>query len=413
MDGACVASFPLIASQVPHVFCFICPTHSLDNFLKNVFSDQETIRVKSVKSGDNTDFDWGTDVFSKPVRDCWEVIKFVTHHSKPLSIFRALAKDPSTWEGNKVPSATELIKYCDTRFASKLLMIQRYVLLRPVLELLVVNPGYKVWASLQKAEVKVSAQETKQTIQSSEHWESCELTEKVLSPVLKILRLIDGKSGASLSKVYHLMAMLSTEYEKCIPGMDETVRENMHALFMARWTYFHQPVFTAAYYLDPQFIKGEGNVDEEADFRTALRALCKIPNCPYAFSDMMIQWASLQTALRVESHGLNPEEAFCEAARKMPSFEWARVYAYAWPAIQFAAGKLSSLGCSASGCEHSWSIEGWIHSKKRNRLGQALVERLVRTHTNILLEDRLDQWRSDVLPWELDMTIEEPDEPDE
>ena len=21
-------------------------------------------------------------------------------------------------------------------------------------------------------------------------------------------------------------------------------------------------------------------------------------------------------------------------------------------------------------CEHSWSIEGWVHSKKRNRLGQ-------------------------------------------
>ncbi len=224
------------------------------------------------------------------------------------------------------------------------------------------------------------------------------------------MRLTDGKSGATLSKVYHLMAVLSTEYENEIEGMDETHRENMLALFMARWTYFHEPVFTGSYFLDPEFIKGDGSLEEEQDFRTVLKTICLTPNCPYTISDMMVQWASLQTALRVESHGMNPDEAFCKAAKNMPSFEWARVYLYFWPAIQFAAGRLSSLACSASGCEHSWSIEGWIHSKKRNRLGQALVEKLVRSHTNILLEERLDMWRSNVLPWELDMVIEEPED---
>ena len=33
MDGACAASFPLIEKEFGHVHCFICPTHSLDNFL--------------------------------------------------------------------------------------------------------------------------------------------------------------------------------------------------------------------------------------------------------------------------------------------------------------------------------------------------------------------------------------------
>ena len=35
--------------------------------------------------------------------------------------------------------------------------------------------------------------------------------------------------------------------------------------------------------------------------------------------------------------------------------------------------------------EEGISIEGWIHSKKRNRLGQDLVERLVCKHTNLQL----------------------------
>ncbi len=41
--------------------------------------------------------------------------------------------------------------------------------------------------------------------------------------------------------------------------------------------------------------------------------------------------------------------------------------------------------CSVSVCEHYWSIEGWIHSQRRNRLDQKLVEKLVRTHTNLVL----------------------------
>jgi hypothetical protein len=69
--------------------------------------------------------------------------------------------------------------------------------------------------------------------------------------------------------------------------------------------------------------------------------------------------------------------------------------------------KVVLLTCSASVCEHSWSIQGWIHSKRRNRLGQDLVERLVRTHTNLQLEYRLDLYETDVLPWDLEITVEE------
>jgi len=54
--------------------------------------------------------------------------------------------------------------------------------------------------------------------------------------------------------------------------------------------------------------------------------------------------------------------------------------------------KVSGVMCSASACEHCWSIEGWIHSKRRNKLHQKLVEvtveKLVRTHTNLVLRAR-------------------------
>ena len=83
MDGACKASFSLITAKYEHVFCFICPAHSVDNFLKNVCSDLDKIKVKSIEGV----LDWGTSIFSEPIADTWENIKFITHHSKPLSIF--------------------------------------------------------------------------------------------------------------------------------------------------------------------------------------------------------------------------------------------------------------------------------------------------------------------------------------
>ena len=46
--------------------------------------------------------------------------------------------------------------------------------------------------------------------------------------------------------------------------------------------------------------------------------------------------------------------------------------------------KVSYVMYSTSVCEHYWSIEGWIHSKRRNRLSQELVERLLRAHTNLV-----------------------------
>jgi hypothetical protein len=62
---------------------------------------------------------------------------------------------------------------------------------------------------------------------------------------------------------------------------------------------------------------------------------------------------------------------------------------------------------SASACEHSWAIEGWIHSKRRNRLGQNLVEMLVRGHTNMVLRAALDVGYN-ILPWDIELIIDEP-----
>ena len=72
------------------------------------------------------------------------------------------------------------------------------------------------------------------------------------------------------------------------------------------------------------------------------------------------------------------------------------------------AYKVSGVMCSASVCEHCWSIEGWIHSKRKNKLHQKLVEKLVRAHTNFVRGESLDDVLHHLLPWDIELIIDEP-----
>ena len=58
-------------------------------------------------------------------------------------------------------------------------------------------------------------------------------------------------------------------------------------------------------------------------------------------------------------------------------------------------------------CDHCWSVDGWIHSQRRNRLDQQLVEKLVRVHTNLVLRESLDDTLRHLLPWDIELVIDE------
>ncbi len=52
-------------------------------------------------------------------------------------------------------------------------------------------------------------------------------------------------------------------------------------------------------------------------------------------------------------------------------------------------------------------VGGWIHSKRRNKLHQKLVVKLVRVRTNLVLRESLDDTLHHLLPWDIDLVIDE------
>ncbi len=88
-------------------------------------------------------------------------------------------------------------------------------------------------------------------------------------------------------------------------------------------------------------------------------------------------------------------------------YVWIKTFFKSWSVLMWLTLKVVLLTCSVSTYEHNWLIEGWINSNRRNRLGQKLVELLVHTHTNLKLEQRLEMYEDGLLPWDIEMTVEE------
>ena len=82
MDGVWKSTFVLIQEEFPWVWCFVCPVHPIDVFLKNVGSSTESIRTQVNVMGDVpvSEMEWNETFF----RDCCDIVsKMVTPSLNP------------------------------------------------------------------------------------------------------------------------------------------------------------------------------------------------------------------------------------------------------------------------------------------------------------------------------------------
>ena len=105
------------------------------------------------------------------------------------------------------------------------------------------------------------------------------------------------------------------------------------------------------------------------------RSLKSGPGAPSA-TVMKLQYEEMRIACKASSHNLqsdmNDREpgAFHGQCMKSDMHVWINTFFKPLPPLKWLVLKVVLLPCSACACEHRWSIEGWIHSKRRNRLGQ-------------------------------------------
>lgn len=173
--------------------------------------------------------------------------------------------------------------------------------------------------------------------------------------------------------MYACMLQLDEYFRNPIDELDAEVpdfRPRLHSIFMARWEYLHVPLMTASYRLEPEFCRRKFSREEQADVRTIFS---KLATPEHTLADILSDYADYEDALSMGTDMLNDDVAFSAKAKQMAGYRWAKTYMPKWPDLMYVAVRVLALSCSATGCEDSWSVEGWMHSKKRNRLGQKVV----------------------------------------
>jgi hypothetical protein len=144
-----------------------------------------------------------------------------------------------------------------------------------------------------------------------------------------------------------------------------------------------------------------------------------------AFKTMKSEFVAWQEAISAKKYDLHdekqhdqPEGAFTQRNMNRSQQSWVKTFMQdvmdekgqaLFDNLAWFAKKLCSVMTSASACEHMWSIEGWIHNKRRNRLAQPNVEKAVRAHGNLVLRKAILLSRQQKVAWDSQTRISEPD----
>ena len=197
----------------------------------------------------------------------------------------------------------------------------------------------------------------------------------------------------------------------------------IHQHWLGRWHYLQANVHSAAYALHPAFCRNEFDNTVVPQLHAVMEDFAKAPGCKFSLDDFSEQYDDFVTALHCKSDRLDDETkvrtkrgaeldgAFTAKTinEKTPT-KWIQTFMNKWPALKWMALKIINIPSSASYCEHAWSIEGWMHCQRRNRLKQPLVEKLVRGHGNLIFKEHEEANQKDRIIWDVELEIDEPED---
>ncbi|KAL8532011.1 hypothetical protein ACS0TY_008567 [Phlomoides rotata] len=257
----------------------------------------------------------------------------------------------------KFTEGKELCRAGVTRFATAFLTLQRMLELKKKLRDMFTSEDWTQSKWSKEADGKKVAN----IILAPRFWNSVVRIVKIYSPLVRVLRLVDGERKPAMGYIYEAMDRAKETIMKAFDNKEYEYRDAFE-IIDKRWScQLHKPLHAAGFFLNPEFFykNGGGDVDSEVSkgFYDAMERL--VPN-------LAEQRGVLAPAVWWENFGLSA------------------------PHLRKFAIKVLSLTCSSSGCERNWSIFENVHAKRRNRLEQQRMNDLVFVKYNRALKRRYD-----------------------
>ena len=198
------------------------------------------------------------------------------------------------------------------------------------------------------------------------------------------------KDSVALSEVYECFESLPLEFETN-EYLSEMEKAYLKKLALDRWNFCYSDAHGVSYLLDPRFTGARMDLDLKEKVLEFVSELSQVSG------EELEEEKNIAVVMEYDNF-FN----FCERQRQRPVkgrfwnmlMNGQRSVSYfwfsdgkEWPRLQKIALQVFSLSPSSASSERNFSSEGFIHSKRRNRLGKEKVAKLNFIRTNQALFD--------------------------
>ncbi|KAL7204060.1 hypothetical protein ACSBR2_017176 [Camellia fascicularis] len=171
------------------------------------------------------------------------------NHSLPNAIFKSY-------------SNLELLRIAETRFQSHIVMAKYLKEVKPTLEKMVMDAGWKIYKGDGKNPVDAKAREVKQLIVNDVWWDDLDYLLSFTEPIVDILRAAD--TDAPVLHSTNVKAIIFEHEDKDYITRQSDFFDTIHEILEARWTKNNTPLHCIAhslvrkYYHEP-WLQGGSN----------------------------------------------------------------------------------------------------------------------------------------------------------
>ncbi|KAG8376087.1 hypothetical protein BUALT_Bualt09G0027000 [Buddleja alternifolia] len=343
----CRAAGLLVEQAYPHIFWTPCVVHTLNLALKNICA------AKNTEANEVTyeECHWITQVAGSAVM----IRNFIMNHSMRLSMFNEFSK-------------LKLLAVAETRFASSIVMLKRFRLVKSQMQSMVISER---WSDYRDDDV-AKARLVKEKLLDDMWWDQIDYILSFTEPIYDMLRLCDTDQPS-----LHLESSFWSVVKKILED---------------RWSKSNTPLHCLAYSLNPRCSTKEWQDEHphlsppQSDVEISnMRKLCikrYFPN-EDARRDVTTEFAKFIACLAE----FGDADSLRDRLLIDPVLWWVS-YGSTTPNIQSIAIKLFGQVSSSSCAERNWSTYSFIHSTKRNQITPQRAEDLVFVHSNLRLLSR-------------------------
>ncbi|KAJ0877239.1 putative HAT dimerization domain, ribonuclease H-like superfamily [Helianthus annuus] len=192
-------------------------------------------------------------------------------------------------------------------------------------------------------------------------WRNIVYAMKLMGPLVKVLRLVDGDKKPAMGYIYAAMKRAKATIKASFK------REKQYAkaieIIERRWQcQLGRPLHATGYFLNPEYYYANADEAKKGEIMGAVVKCIARLNPDESIQDNF----SLQLDKYQHAEGLFGDRmAIRQRSIRSPA-DWWNAFGGDTPELQKFAIRVLSLTCSATGCERNWSVFQQLHTKRRN-----------------------------------------------